>query len=332
MLNAPSMVFSPARVQSDSRHVRRPGGSPQRRSAIRTALATCVVVAAVFTSACSTDPFQYKSAAVTTGRSASPDSSNSHAAEIGADQTPLSTREYRPALRALASSDTGRFQLLVVRRMDSKESEVAQLPRMEGAWQLSTSDASSSTWYLDPVDGVIEVQYRRVDGQAFVRASFDGSTFGDYCWAKLDSNAPELTGSPIGGREFGLPSALYLFDGYRPAGRPAAGTAALDDVLGAIGFQRVANTAQERLQKVRLPIEVQLKDGLLYRVVIYPSDLLHALDSVHRDAPDVTKLQDLIADTPVLFWIVEYSGFGDNVGIVQPPSDRLIEPGASDSC
>ena len=89
-----------------------------------------------------------------------------------------------------------------------------------------------------------------------------------------------------------------MFDGYRPAGRPAAGTAGLDDVLGAIGFQKLANTNGKLFQKVRVRIEVELKDGRHFRVLIYPSYLVNALDSVRRELPAVDMLRRSNLPTP----------------------------------
>lgn len=118
-----------------------------------------------------------------------------------------------------------------------------------------------------------------------------------------------------------LPQALSLFARYRAADRPAAGTARLYDVLGAIGFLPLANARPEQFLKIRMPIDVQQKEGRLYRVLIFPSDLANAFDSVRGELPAVAKLEDMLDGAPLLFWTLEYSGFGDKV-VIEAPRTR----------
>jgi hypothetical protein len=235
--------------------------------------------------------------------------------------------DYRTALKELAVTDSGRFELLVFKKMDADDSQLAAFPRMHGSWRLSTSDATATTQLpYSEGQGPVELQYRLVHGDPFFRVGSEGSVFGKDCWAKIDTSAPELAGSPMAGQRFGLPEALRLFDDYRPKDSPAAGTAPLDEVLGAVGFQKVKDANPELFRQSRVPIEVQLESGRLNRILIFPQDLIHALDSLPGELPILANnLESLLNQTPPLFWGLQYSDYGAPIVIKAPPANRLLD-------
>lgn len=305
------------------------GSSAWRASRIR-ALGSVLSAAICLLTACADTSPQERDGSIRP-TSPSPTPSATANALSRAPAPPLSAQQYRTALRDFARSDTGRFELAAVAEDGADDTGLAVFPRARGTWRLSTSEAESSTQVMNPEGGTVELVYRMVDGQSYARIAFDGSAFGDDCWAKIDADAPYLADSPMAGQQFGLPPAVYLVDGYRPEGRPQAGTARADDVLGAIGFQKLVNTNLALLRKVRMPVEVQLQEGRFQRVLIYPADLVDALDSLEGGLPELEPIEEMLNQAPLMAWGIEYSGLGDTVTIEAPRDDALLELGNPNS-
>jgi len=328
VLNADVLVFSfigsrSARCLARDRY----SNAPRRWPATGGLLACLLVGLLILTSACGRDSAPEHGTSGAASGSSSPATSDPADSETGPVAPPLSAADYRAALKDLVRSDTAHFELFVIRDTEQEDPDLALLPRMNGFWRLSTSEALSFAQLLDPKGGRVEVQYRLVDGSAYSRAGFDGSVFGEDCWVRIDTDAPELVGTPSAGQQFGLPAALHVFDGYRPKGRRAAGTARLDDVLGSIGFENLANTDPELFRQGRVPIDVQLEEGRLHRILVHPSDLLSALDALPGGLAVLAQMEELLIQAPLLFWAVEYSSFGQPVVLETPPASKLLDPG-----
>lgn len=306
--------------------LRRRGGGSSAWRASRIWPVACVLSAAIcLLTACTNSSPPDADESV---QSTSPPPTPSAAATLsGALAAPLSAPEYRNAVRDFARSDTGRFELVAVAEDGADDTDLAAFPRARGTWRLSTSEAESSTRVMNPEGETVELAYRMVDRQSYFRIAFDGSAFGGDCWAKIDTDAPYLADSPMAGQQLGLPPAVHLVDGYRPEGRPQAGTARLDDVLGAIGFQKLVNTNLALLRQARTPVEVQLQEGRFHRVLIYPADLVDAVDDLDGGLPELEPIEEMLNQVPLMAWGIEYSGLGDTVTIAAPPKDTLLDFG-----
>ena len=231
----------------------------------------------------------------------------------------LTAAEHLRVLRQLVRTDTGYFELSVGYG-DNGDPQVAGLPRMAGGWRVGTNDSVVTTSSLDSDGSQNLATYLTTGGQIYVRTEGKGSPFGADCWAKL----PQDTG-PLAGRSFGLPSAFTLVATYRPSGRPEAGTANLAAVLGAVGFQKVANLDLAAVRRVRVPVDLSLGQAGLADAMVYPADLVAALADVEAPARDTRKLRSLLKRVTPAYWRVRYHRLGDPINLSAPPADKLLD-------
>lgn len=134
----------------------------------------------------------------------------------------------------------------------------------------------------------------------------------------------------MSGQQMGLPPALYLIDGYRPQGRAQPGTVSLDDVLGVLGFQKLANVNLATIRGARIPIDLQLEGGHVSRAVIDPQGLVEVLGRLSGSLPESESLVELLEQAPPFDWEVHYRDLGAPTEIMAPPAARVIELG--DDC
>lgn len=244
---------------------------------------------------------------------------------------PLSAQAYRAVLEQLARQDTGEFETVVVRRNDADDSSVAQLPRMRGAWRISTSASSATTQSMGGDGRPTYFTYRLVKNRAYFVWSDTERPTGRACWVGVNTAARKSAGGPGARKRFGPPAALTLIENYRPAGSDDAGTVRLYDVLGAVGFEKLANSAPTMLRSARVPMDIQLRHGRLFRAFIYPADVVEALSRLPRRPLGGSAFTSLFVHSPLLFWGIQYSRFRGDVSLAAPRADRVVVPGRTPS-
>ncbi len=209
------------------------------------------------------------------------------------------------------------------RPVDDEEADLTFLPRMHGSWKLSTSQVASVVRQTLP-GSAVEVGFRMVGGRSYVRVASKGSVFGADCWANVDTAGRIMSAEDLAGRQFGIPAALNAFLRYRSEGQSSAGTTSLYDVLGAIGFQKLANTEVKALRTSWVPISFELQAGRLARAFVFPHDLTEALRPLST-VPELAKFRSVIAATPLQFWGIDYRDFGGPVEIRPPRASKLVD-------
>ena len=255
----------------------------------------------------------------TSGTPSATPSSTPYAPATGtphAASEPLSARAYTAALRSLAGADTATFELVVVGADGTDAGDLALLPRAHGSWRISTGESEQATTTVGDDGSVNLVLTRAVGGASYVRLTTPAAAADDGCWLEVaDSGA-------------GLPPALDLLDGYRPAGRPDAGTVDLAVVLGALGFQNVVNAHPGPLRGLRVPVQLQLDDGAISRAYVFPDDVTAALDGLGSRSPALAALARLVARPASYVWGIQYSAVGEPVRVDAPPADQVVTAGS----
>lgn len=296
-------------------------------AAVATVAATVMALGVL--SGCSSDEPEAPATETSSSPSTSPTTSTSTRSPSPSTSLPatpsaaLPAADYRRALLRLARDDTGYFELSVLSGDDIDDPDLRVFPRMAGGWRVRTEESMVTTTSPGGADGsLVDLTYLSSGGELYLRGTAERAPFGEDCWARLGG-----AGAPRADRPFGLPSVLALLDSYRPAGRPGAGTSSLAAVLGAIGFQKIANTNRPAVRGVRVPVTLRLERGEVAGATVYPADLLGALAEIDPAARStaVQLLANLVDELTPTAWQIRYAQLGDPIDLSAPPADQLID-------
>lgn len=230
---------------------------------------------------------------------------------------PLSAAALSRGLRELATLDTGTFTVSLEPPPSAEELRDL-LPTVSGAWSFARSAGLVSAVSSQQGTGAITINQVLVTGQSYSQILYRGSMFTPSCWMRV----PTPRGETV------LPPAIAgLVDAKADSSNPQTNaTLLLTDVLGALGFQKLASTYRAELSGLRVPVRISLRAGAITGWFVTATSVGDGVEQA-----GITGSGD--ADPVMLFryagnaaWAVRFDGLGTPVTIKAPPAADVIGP------
>lgn len=221
--------------------------------------------------------------------------------------------DLRQAWQDLVRADTGRSVAAVSQAPDNDLA--ASLPTLEGQWSFEDRASSSVSSSTLPDVGPMTLS-SVVDGRTgYAQPLFEGSAYAPDCWLRLPQPTQWQPSAVV---------PVLTARVHRPSDEaPGNVTMRLAHVLGAIGFQKLANTAAADLQRVRVDATVRLTDGVLEGWEVTEPAITASLDQMPGGPSSVEAKRAFLALSGAR-WEVSVAGLGDPVELSTPPADRVL--------
>lgn len=226
--------------------------------------------------------------------------------------------ELKEAVRALRRLDTGTFVVSVLRPADADI--VALLPRVTGSWSFRKRAGSSTEVVQDATAGTITINTVLLPGAGYVQSLYEGSEYSPSCWLRVRTGDTFLRLPPS-------VAAVLDAEALGTATDSTNGTLLLTDVLGAIGFQKMASRHADDLFGTRVEVWLRITNGVVTGWAVTSEALSAALDDAGISSDWGKDLVDFIQQFDDAQWGVDFGGLGVPVTITAPPKESLIKPG-----
>ncbi len=254
-----------------------------------------------------------------TGTPGDPTPSPTHPSfEITGGAQTIAPEDLKEAVRALRRLDTGTFVVSVLRPADADI--VAMLPRVTGSWSFRQQAGSSTEVVQDATAGTITINQILLPGVGYLQSLYEGSDLAPSCWLRVRTGDTFLRLPPS-------VAAVLDAQALDTATDTTNGTLLLTDVLGAIGFQKMATRHADDLFGARVEVWLRITNGVVTGWAVTSEALSSALDAAGISSEWGQDLIDFIQQFDDAQWGVDFGGLGVPVSIEAPPKESIIKPG-----
>lgn len=222
--------------------------------------------------------------------------------------------ELRRGLRQIIAAGTG-HSLAVVAQPPDDASLQWVLPTVSGQWDFIQHASSTVVTSEDAEVGELTLTTIVTGKTAHVQALFDGSLFAPDCWMSPDQQASWIPAAvaPL--------SAAHVLGSEGAHGENV--TMPLTAVLGALGFQKVANATRSDLKGVRVDAVVRFSGDAVSGWGVSDEAIAAALDSSTSDS--TKQAVQLFEAAAGARWEVSIQDLQEPVDIHQPPTSRILD-------
>ena len=163
--------------------------------------------------------------------------------------------------------------------------------------------AAPRRWSQDATAGTITINQVLLPGVGYLQSLYEGSEFAPSCWLRVRTGDTFLRLPPS-------VAAVLDAQALGTATDSTNGTLLLTDVLGAIGFQKMATRHADDLFGARVEVWLRITNGVVTGWAVTSEALSSALDAAGISSEWGQDLIDFIQQFDDAQWGVDYGGLG----------------------